>query len=180
MIHSRTTPKMEFPCECATYTCRSHTKNTGKLFEVYKATGALIHQSECPQCKWVSVCTVWPGTQEMMENPELLAVNAILVKIWQTGIMMLQDRTIYTPITGKKVLFLQRKDKMLDFLKQQLSLGERCEKLTMLFDLKLTRKTCWISLLFQFVKTVSHPYHSPPLRWMVGKWGRCHITLNNS
>lgn len=77
----------------------------------------------------------------MMENPELLAVNAILVKIWQTGIMMLQDRTIYTPITGKKVLLLQRKDKMLDFLKQQLSLGERCEKLTTLFDLKLTRKT---------------------------------------
>lgn len=67
----------------------------------------------------------------MTENPELLAVNPILVKIWQTGIMMLQDRTIYTPITGKKVLLLQRKDKMLDFLKQQLSLGERCEKLTM-------------------------------------------------
>lgn len=132
---------MEFPCECATYACCSHTKNTGKLFEVYKAIGALIHQSECPQRKWVSVCTVWPGAQEMTENPELLAINPILVKIRQTGIMMLQDRTIYVPITGKKVLLLKRKDKMLDFLAQQLFLGERCEKSSMQFDLKLMCKT---------------------------------------
>jgi len=66
----------------------------------------------------------------MTENPELLAINPILVKIRQTGIMMLQGRTIYIPVTGKKVLLLQRKDKLLDFLKQQLSLGERCGKLT--------------------------------------------------
>ena len=66
----------------------------------------------------------------MTENPELLAINPILVKIWQAGIVMLQDRTIYIPITGKKVLLLQRKDKMLDFLKQ-LSLSERCGKLAM-------------------------------------------------
>ena len=129
-IHSRTTPKLQFPCECATYMCCPHTKNTGKLFEVYKAVRVLIHQSECPQRKRVSVRTVWPGAQEMTENPELLAINPILVKIRQTGIMMLQGRTIYIPVTGKKVLLLQRKDKLLDFLKQQLSLGERCGKLT--------------------------------------------------
>lgn len=70
---------MEFPYEYATYVCYSHTKNAGKLFEVYKAIGALIHQSECPQCKRVSVCTVRPGAQEMTENPELLAINPILV-----------------------------------------------------------------------------------------------------
>lgn len=67
----------------------------------------------------------------MTENPELLAINPILLQIWQTGIMMLQDRTIYIPVTRKKVLPLQRKEKMLDFVKEQLSLGKRCGKLTM-------------------------------------------------
>lgn len=67
----------------------------------------------------------------MTENPELLAINPILVKIGQTGIVMLQDRTIYIPVAGKKVLLLQRKDEMLDFLKQQLSLSQRCVKLMM-------------------------------------------------
>lgn len=67
----------------------------------------------------------------MAENPELLAVNPVLLKVGQTGIVMVQDRTIYTPVTGKKMLLLQSKDKTLGFRKQQVSLGERCEKLTM-------------------------------------------------
>lgn len=60
----------------------------------------------------------------MTENPELLAINPVLVKIGQTGIVMLQDRTIYTPVTGKKMLLLQSKDKTLGFRKQELSLGK--------------------------------------------------------
>lgn len=60
----------------------------------------------------------------MTENPELLAINPVLVKIGQTGIVMLQDRTIYTPVTGKKMLLLQSKDKTLGFRKQEVSLGK--------------------------------------------------------
>lgn len=80
---------MEFPCECTKYMCCSPTKNTGKLFEVDKAMAVLIQQSECPQCNRVSVCTVRPWAQEMTKNSELLAINSILLKIWQAGIMVL-------------------------------------------------------------------------------------------
>lgn len=108
-----------------------HTKNTGKLFEVDKAAGAVIHQSECPQGQGVSVCTVSPGAQEVPQNPELLAVDAVLLKVGQAGIVVVQDRALHTPVTGKKMLLLQSKDTTLGFRTQQVSLRERCEELTM-------------------------------------------------
>lgn len=76
----------------------------------------------------------------MAEQPELLAVNPILLKIGQAGIVVLQGRTVDIPVTGKKVLLLQREGKMLHLLKQQLSPSESPGKLPMHLDLELTRK----------------------------------------
>lgn len=87
-VTPRTASKMELPSECTMHMCCSPTKHTGKLFEVDKAMAVLIHQSECPQCNGVSVCTVRPGAQEMAKNPELLAINSILLQIWQAGIVV--------------------------------------------------------------------------------------------
>lgn len=77
-----------------------------ELFEVDERVFVLVEQAEESAGQRVGVKTAAPGRQSREELSELTAVNAILLKIRQTGVVTLRRRAARSPITAHDVFGL--------------------------------------------------------------------------
>lgn len=83
------------------------TESSDELFEVDQSILVLVQQSEEASRQCRGVASTKPGSKGSEQLAELGRVNAVLLQVWQAGVMALCCRAAGTPITAGHVFGLK-------------------------------------------------------------------------
>lgn len=82
----------------------SLTQTAYEFFKVHKSISILVQKTKSWLCQRACVRVCGPWLQEIKQATKLRLIKLVLVQIWQAGVMVLQGRTTYWPVTAHKVL----------------------------------------------------------------------------
>lgn len=67
----------------------------------------MVEETEETEGQWVGVGSVGPGEQQVEQALELLHIDAVLLQIWQAGVVALCGVTAAAPVAAGQVLRLE-------------------------------------------------------------------------